>query len=238
MSIRVTVWNEFRHEKADEKVRAVYPDGIHRYLASFLEEDFQVRTATLDEPEHGLTNEVLENTDVLLWWGHMAHEEVADEVVNRVYDRVVNHGMGLIVLHSGHASKIFRKVCGTPSDQLSWREDEGLERLWVVDPSHPIAAGIDNFFEIPHTEMYGEHFNIPQPDELVFISWFQGGEVCRSGFVLRRGRGKVFYFRPGHESLPIYKQEEVQRVIRNAVRYVCAPADAATITYRANVPLK
>lgn len=218
-NIRVTVWNEFRHEKIHEEVARVYPNGIHNAIAEYLKKqpDIEVRTATLDEPEHGLTQEVLDNTDVLIWWGHMAHNEVKDEVVERVYNRVLN-GIGLIVLHSGHLSKIFRKLMGT-SCMLKWREAGEKERIWVVEPGHPIAEGLGEYFEIPHTEMYGERFDIPKPDELVFISWFAGGEVFRSGCCFYRGKGKIFYFRPGHETFPIYYQPEVQKVIYNAVKW-------------------
>jgi trehalose utilization protein len=217
--IRVTVWNEYRHEKTDERVAEVYPKGIHGQIAAFLgaQEDIETRTATLDEPEHGLTQEVLRNTDVLTWWGHMAHGEVEDEIVDRVQDHVLN-GMGLIVLHSAHFSKIFKRLMGT-NCSLKWREVGERERLWVANPGHPIVQGVGEYFEIPHVEMYGEFFDIPQPDALVFISWFQGGEVFRSGAAYHRGKGKVFYFRPGHETLPIYHQEEVQRVVINAVRW-------------------
>lgn len=218
-TIRVTVWNENRHEKTDKKVAEIYPKGIHGAIADFLsqESDFEVRTATLDEPEHGLTKEVLDSTDVLIWWGHIAHNEVRDDVVDRVYDRVLN-GMGLIVLHSGHFSKIFKKLMGTTCN-LKWREAGDKERIWVVEPGHPIAEGLGEYFEIPHAEMYGERFDVPAPDTLVFISWFAGGEVFRSGCCYNRGRGKVFYFRPGHETFPIFYQPEVQRVIKNAVRW-------------------
>ncbi len=218
-NIRVTVWNEFRHEKIHEEVARVYPNGIHNAIAEYLKKqpDIEVKTATLDEPEHGLTQDVLDNTDVLIWWGHMAHNDVKDEIVERVYSRVLN-GMGLIVLHSGHLSKIFRKLMGT-SCMLKWREAGEKERIWVVEPGHPIAEGLGEYFEIPHTEMYGERFDIPKPDELVFISWFAGGEVFRSGCCFYRGKGKIFYFRPGHETFPIYYQSEVQKVIYNAVKW-------------------
>lgn len=238
MAIRVTVWNEFIHERQDPQVQAIYPRGIHETLADCLrpQPDMVVATATLDQPEHGLTQEVLNNTDVLLWWGHCAHGAVSDAVVERVYDRVLD-GMGLIVLHSGHASKIFQKLCGTRSNLLSWREDGGLERLFIVSPGHPIAAGLPEYFEIPHDEMYGEYFNIPAPDELIFISWFAGGEVFRSGFTYTRGKGRVFYFQPGHETHPVYGQPEVRQVIINAVRWAAPAQDTPAITYRANIPL-
>jgi trehalose utilization protein len=217
--INVTVWGEFRHEKTNPKVAALYPQGIHRAIAGFLERsaDFAVRTATLDEPQHGLTQEVLDHTDVLTWWGHQAHAEVQDEVAEGVRRRVLE-GMGLIVLHSAHYAKIFKALMGTTCS-LKWREANDKERIWNVMPSHPIAEGIGEHFEIPAEEMYGEPFGIPTPDELIFISWFTGGEVFRSGCTWQRGHGRVFYFRPGHETYPTYHQSEVQRIIANAVRW-------------------
>ena len=216
---RVTVWNENRHEQKNPVVSEIYPKGIHGAIAEFLQTDnYEVRTATLDEPEHGLTEEVLENTDVLVWWGHLAHHEVQDEIVKKVQQRVLD-GMGLIVLHSGHFSKIFKVLMGTSCD-LKWREADEKERLWVVDPSHPIAEGIGEYIELEKEEMYGEHFDIPAPDELIFTSWFEGGEIFRSGCTFKRGNGKIFYFRPGHETYPTYHNEQVQQVIKNAVKYV------------------
>lgn len=216
--IQVTVWNEFRHEKVKEAVKQIYPDGIHTTIADFLKKQgFQTRTATLDEPEHGLSEAVLANTDVLIWWGHMAHHEVKDQIVDRVQQRVLE-GMGLVVLHSGHFSRIFKRLMGTTCS-LRWRVADERERIWVVNPAHPIAAGLEHAIEIPQAEMYGEFFDIPEPDELVFISWFQGGEVFRSGCCFHRGRGKIFYFRPGHETYPIYHQKEVQHIIANSVRW-------------------
>lgn len=219
MKTRVTVWNEFRHEKEDGPVKKVYPEGIHGAIKNFLDSsgEFEVRTATLDEPEHGLTDEVLDNTDVLIWWGHRAHNEVRNEIVDKVQERVLR-GMGLIVLHSGHNSKIFKRLMGT-SCSLKWREANERERLWVTDPGHPIAAGLGEYIELDREEMYGEFFDIPTPDALVFTGWFQGGEVFRSGCCYNRGYGKVFYFQPGHESYPIYYQKDIQTVIKNAVRW-------------------
>jgi trehalose utilization protein len=221
--IRVTVWNEYRHEVRNEKIKQLYPSGMHAVIADALRgAGMEARTATLDQPEHGLTEDVLNNTDVLIWWGHMAHGDVKDQVVDKVYARVLG-GMGLICLHSAHYSKIFRKLMGTTCN-LKWREIGERERLWVVHPGHPIAEGLGEYFEIPHAEMYGELFDIPAPDELVLISWFQGGEVFRSGCCFYRGCGKVFYFRPGHETYPIYYQKEVQRVIINGVRWAAPTA--------------
>lgn len=216
--IRVTVWNEFRHEQTDEFIKSVYPNGIHEQIKSFLEteEDIEVRCATLDMPEHGLTDEVIDNTDVMIWWGHMAHHEVSDEIAEKVHQAVLK-GMGLIVLHSGHFSKPFKLLMGT-SCSLKWRDDN-RERLWCCNPSHPIAKGIPDQFLIETEEMYGEFFDIPTPDDTVFIGWFDGGEVFRSGVTFNRGRGKIFYFQPGHEANPTYYIPEIQQIIKNAVRW-------------------
>lgn len=232
--IRVTVWNEGIHERTDERVRAIYPDGMGAQIARYIERQpgiGEVRVCELHHPGQGLTDAALNATDVMTWWGHRAHKEVADDAVERVHRRVLD-GMGLIVLHSGHHSKIFRKLMGTSCD-LKWREIGERERLWVVDPAHPIADGLPEYIELPHVEMYGEHFDIPQPDRQVFISWFQGGEVFRSGCCWHRGKGKVFYFRPGHETFPIYHNEHVLRAIYNAVKWA-TPTGVAAIT-RGNV---
>lgn len=215
---RITIWNEYRHEKSHEEVRKVYPEGLHAPLAKYFEEKgCEVHVATLDEPEHGLTDEVLKNTDVMFWWGHMAHHEVKDEIVEKVYQRVLD-GMGLVVLHSGHFSKIFKRMMGT-SCNLKWREIGEKERMWVVNPGHPIAAGLPEYIELEHEEMYGELFDIPTPDELVLVSWFAGGEVFRSGCCWYRGAGRIFYFRPGHETNPSYYNPLVQKVLYNAAQW-------------------
>ncbi len=233
---RVTVWHEYRHEKKNPKVASIYPDGMHAPIANYLrEQGLQVQTATLDEPEHGLTEEVLANTDVLTWWGHMAHNEVSDEIVNRVYARVLQ-GMGLIVLHSGHFSKIFIKLMGSTCN-LKWREADEKERIWVVEPGHPIAEGFGDYFELPQEEMYGERFDIPAPETLVFVSWFQGGEVFRSGCCYQRGKGKIFYFRPGHETYPTYHNENVLRVIYNAAKWA-TPHDISPTQFGNYKPLE
>jgi trehalose utilization protein len=235
--LRVTVWNEFLHEKQDKEVGEIYPDGIHGAIAEGLNEidGINATTATLEEPEHGLTQEVVDNTDVMVWWGHMGHGRVEDEIVERVHSRVLD-GMGLIVLHSGHLSKIFKKLMGTGCN-LKWREADEKERLWVVRPGHPIVEGIGEYIELDREEMYGEHFDIPQPDELVFVSWFQGGEVFRSGACYQRGSGKVFYFRPGHETYPTFFNPEIRRVIGNAVRWA-APVNGPQRSYGNRDPIE
>ncbi|WP_034761696.1 ThuA domain-containing protein [Rossellomorea vietnamensis] len=223
--INVTIWNEYRHEQTNPAVQEIYPEGIHQALAGFLQEEFVVKTATLDEAEHGLTDEILNETDVLIWWGHIAHDEVSDHIVEKVKERILD-GMGFIPLHSAHNSKVFKVLMGTRTGELKWREADDTERLWVVEEGHPIVNGIPEVIELEKEEMYGERFGIPKPDELIFISWFSGGEVFRSGCTYRRGRGKIFYFRPGHETYPTYYHKDIQRVIRNAVLWASPEQDS------------
>ncbi len=215
--LNVVVWNENIHDRRDAKVKEIYPKGIHGTIADFLSEDkrLTVSTATMDQDQHGLSDAKLDACDVLIWWGHIGHDQVEDFIIDRVQERVLA-GMGLIVLHSAHMSKIFKRLMGT-TGYLSWREDGEREKIWVVDPSHAIAHGIGSSFELQEEEMYGEYFDIPRPDELVFISSFAGGEVFRSGCCWQRGHGKIFYFRPGHETFPSYHDLNVQLVIKNAV---------------------
>src|SRR2546423_13666153 len=235
--LRVTVWGENVHERENPLVANIYPDGMHQTIADAISEDGDcaVRTATLQDPEHGLTTRVLENTDVLVWWGHAAHGKVADEVVERVLARVWE-GMGFIALHSSHYSKPFMRLMGT-SCSIIWREAGEKERLWVCNPAHPIARGIDRYFEIENVEMYGEPFAVPTPEEIVFISWFEGGEVFRSGCTWKRGNGRIFYFRPGHETYPIYYHDTVKLVLKNAVRWT-RPEGPRWIDTCPNIPVE
>ena len=219
MSLRVTIWNENIHEQQKGSVAAtIYPNGMHGAIRELLQNELgsgvEVSTATLEQDEHGLTIEVLENTDVLMWWGHEAHPQVSDEIVQRVYNSVLG-GMGLIVLHSAHYSKIFKKLMGT-SCSLKWRSSKDRECVWSVNPTHPITKGVADPIVIPLQEMYGEFFDIPTPDELIFISSFSGGEVFRSGATWRRGLGKVFYFSPGDQDFPVYHHKEIGKVLANA----------------------
>jgi trehalose utilization protein len=231
--LRVTVWHEYRHEHTNDTVKKHYPDGMHMAMKSAIEQHadlfpagVEVITATLDQDDdHGLSDDLLANTDVMTWWGHCAHGEVKDEIAQKVAQRV-REGMGLVVLHSGHYAKPFKLLMGT-NCHLRWREAAEIERLWVTSPGHPITAGLTrDYIQLDQTEMYGEHFDIPDPDELVFVSWFEGGEVFRSGCVWKRGAGKVFYFRPGHETFPIYHDPEIRRVLANGVLYTAPPVGA------------
>lgn len=218
--IKVTVWNEGVHEKTSNEVAGVYPAGIHGCIKNFLstQEDITVRTATLAQRRCGLSDEVLEDTDVLIWWGHMAHDKVPDKLVEKIRNRVLG-GMGLVVLHSGHHSKIFKSLMGTTCN-LRWRDGD-RERIWNINPNHPIAKGVPDHFSLAVEEMYGEQFDIPAPDEIIFLGWFSGGEVFRSGCTWTRGLGRIFYFQPGHESNPTFHNEYIQRIIINAVRWAC-----------------
>ncbi len=227
--IRVTVWNEFVHEKVNAKVAEIYPNGIHGAIAEFLQcDDIVVRTATLEDPECGLTEEVLNETDVLLWWGHVRHSVVPDEVAVRVRDNVLK-GMGFIALHSAHHSKPFKLLMGTTCN-LSWREDGDMERIWNINVGHPITQGIGRYFELPHEETYAEPFNIPEPDENILIGWYEGGEVIRSGCTYHRENGRIFYFQPGHETFPTFYDENVQTIIRNAVRWAAPVYRSETLS--------
>jgi trehalose utilization protein len=231
--MRVTVWGENVHEQRDPSVAAIYPDGMHETIAAGLRErlgdEAEVRTATLDQPEQGLSAEVLGSTDVLTWWGHAAHEQVSDELVARICARV-GGGMGLVALHSAHYSKVFRALMGTTCS-LRWRNDGRRELVWTVAPDHPVAEGVPEVFAIPRQEMYGEFFDVPPPETLVFISAFEGGEVFRSGCCYTRGRGRVFYFSPGDQEYPVYHQPEVRQVLANAVRWARPRGPIASEAY-------
>jgi trehalose utilization protein len=228
--LRVTIWNEYLHELEHEQVGAIYPDGIHVALKAAVEaavEGAVVRTATLREPDHGLSQALLDDTDVMVWWGHKAHAEVADLWAERVHQAVLS-GMGLVVLHSGHFSKPFKRVIGT-NGSLRWREADEKERLWALEPSHPILEGVPEHFELEQEEMYGERFDIPHPDELLMLSWFQGGDVFRSLCTWRRGHGRVVYFRPGHETYPTYHHPIVRRIVANACAWARRRVTISTV---------
>ncbi|MDQ3671039.1 MAG: ThuA domain-containing protein [Actinomycetota bacterium] len=216
--IRVTVWGEGL-EQENPEAKQIYPDGLHEAIAASLRDELSadavVRTAVLADPEHGLPSEVLDGTDVLVWWSHLSHEDVDDAVADRVVQHVLD-GMGLLVLHSSHESKPFLRLMGTRCS-LRWRNDAEREVVWTVAPTHPIAEGLPPAIVIPEHEMYGEYFDIPPPDELVFVSSFAGGEVFRSGCCWTRGKGRIFFFGPGHETFPVYHQPEVKRVLANGV---------------------
>lgn len=210
--INILVWNESTHKGK------AYPEGMSAAIKEIFDGkgDYSVTCAFLDDPEQGLSDEALAKTDVIFWWGHSKHEKVKDELVEKVCKRV-EEGMGAIFLHSAHFSKPFRKLMGTHCS-LRWREQEGEgERLWTTDPYHPMAKDVEQGFRIDREEMYGEYFDIPKPDSVVFTGWFSGGEVFRSGCTFTRGAGRIFYFQPGHETFPIYYDKNIRKIIENAV---------------------
>jgi trehalose utilization protein len=239
--LRITVYGENRHEKFDPKVHELYPDGMHTVIAeglrtvlSTLDQEVEVRIALLDDVETSLSEEVLAETDVLTWWGHIAHDDVPDSVVERVV-RHVREGMGVLFLHSAHFAKPFQQLMGTTCDLL-WRNEGEEERVWTVNPSHPITRGVPHPIVIPAQETYAEVFDIPAPDELVFVSSFTGGEVFRSGCCFRRGKGKIFYFSPGDQEYPVYHQAEIQRVLANAALWARPEPRERAVVRIANAP--
>lgn len=229
--IRVLIWCDDRVDEGTRDMLKVYPGGVHKHLKGALADvaDFDIQLGTMDMPEHGLTEQVLNQLDVLVWWAHMDHELVDPAVVDRVYARIMDKGMGLICLHSSHFSSIFKRLMGTTCN-LKWRHGAEKERIWVMDPTHPVASGLPEHFEIPMAEMYGERFDIPTPDALVFLSWFSGGEVFRSGCAFHRGRGRIFYFRPGHGTYRVYDHPLVIKVIENSIRWA-APMQPAAVSF-------
>jgi trehalose utilization protein len=236
--LKVTIYNENWHETHQEEVKRVYPNGMHAVIADYLKKqgDIDIRIATFEMEEHGLTQEVLDDTDVLIWWGHVLHNEVSDVVIDRVFHKVLE-GMGMVFLHSAHESKLFKRLSGTESGRQKWREVGEKERLWVIEPGHPIVDGIDEYIELEKEEMYGERFDIPAPETLVFISWFAGGEVLRSGCCYSRGKGRYFFFHPGHETFPTYYNEQVLRVIYNAAKWA-RPIQSPNIYFGYMKPLE
>ena len=225
--IRVTVWNENLHERTIPEIKAVYPDGIHGEIASIFKDDknIEVKCVTMDMENQGLSRELLENTDVLIWWSHALNDEVTDENAAMVSEFIMR-GMGFVALHSAHMCKVLRRILGTTMT-LKWRDNDS-ERIYVTAPSHPIASGIPEYFDLPHEEMYGEYFDIPKPDDVIFTGWFKGGCVFRSGVTFSRGSGKIFYFQPGHEEFPIYRNPIIRKIIKNAVNWA-APTDGAIL---------
>ena len=222
--MHVHVWAEDRPlPEAEETMRKICPSGVEGQMAAFLgrQPDMTVTTSTLQDPEQGFDRKILDRTDVLVYWSHKHWQEVEDVHVDYLQKRVLE-GMGLVVLHSAHASKLFSRLMGTRTQSLRWRENDEWQRYWIVNPGHPIAEGLEGeYFEVPMDETYGEYFEIPQPEAQVFITQSQGGEIFRSGSCWTRGLGRIFYFQGGHETYPVYMQSQVQLILTNAVRWAC-----------------
>jgi len=218
--VNVTVWCEGVLPQSKPDLAAIYPEGMEVAIAEGLRAllpHATIRTATLGDPDSGLSDAVLDDTDVLLWWGHLAHDDVPEDRVAAVHERVLG-GMGLIALHSAHFSTIFRRLMGTTCS-LGWRNDAGREVIWSVAPTHPIARDIPGHVILPAHETYAEFFDVPRPDDVVFISNHDGGEAFRSGLTFTRGLGRIFYFSPGDESYPIFRNEWILKIIANATNW-------------------
>lgn len=216
-SIHAAVWSE---ETAPQDV---YPNDVNSTIAEHLNEhaDIVAKAVSIDHAEQGVSTELLDWCDVLLWWGHLRHDDVSDTTVDRVERYVRERGVGYIGLHSGHYARPFKRLIGTSGDLGSVRDEGETEQIEVVSPSHPIAAGI-NDFSLPQVEMFGEPYDIPEPDDVIFESNFANGGEFRSGVTFTFGAGRGFYFRPGHEEYRIYHDLTVRTILANATRWAAS----------------
>lgn len=214
----VLVWSE--ETVSDD----VYPNDINSAVAEHLNEhdDLVARAVSIGEPEQGVGEDRLDWADTLVWWGHARHDDVTDETVDRVEAAVTDDGLGFVSLHSAHYSRPFTRLCGTSGDLGEVRYEDippgETETVTVEASDHPLARGVSDF-ALPDVEMFGEPFDIPEPDEVVFRSEFEEGGWFRSGVTFTFGEARGVYFRPGHEEFRIYHDPNVRRVIANAVRW-------------------
>ncbi|HEV8541910.1 MAG TPA: ThuA domain-containing protein [Verrucomicrobiae bacterium] len=273
--IRVLVWDEQQPAQ-----KQVYTNFLGNYIADQLRKNsgFEVRSVNLNEPNQGLSADLLDQTDVLIWWGHIRHDDVPDAAADKLIERVKAGRLALIALHSAHWSAPFRSAmearliqesvkllpvnerANAEPEFIQWRSrvvpsraenprlDTRIEKLpggnWHVLmerpecifpscctpvqpstiqtllPEHPIAKGLPKQFTLPETEMYDEPFHVPEPDEVVFREFWTGGEHFRSGMVWKIGQGRVFYFRPGHETYHVYTEPLVMKILENACAYL------------------
>ncbi|MFH1372026.1 MAG: ThuA domain-containing protein [Planctomycetota bacterium] len=214
----VVVWSEGTAPKN------VYPNDICGAIAEGLKElkDWDVVEARLSDPNQGLPDELLNRADVLIWWGHKKHNQVRDGLVDKIVSRVKDEGMGFISLHSSHFARPNIKLMGTP---CSWKEylgDSNTLKITVKDPNHPIARGVEDF-TIYHDERYSEPYAVPQPLAVVFEGTYTldngGTDTSRQGLTWEIGKGRVFYFQPGHETNPVFFDPNIRRIISNAVEW-------------------
>jgi trehalose utilization protein len=208
---RVHVWCEGTAPKA------VYPDDVDGALAAELQKrpGLAVSRGRLSDAESGLPDAVLDATDVLIWWGRLRHDDVPEARARAVVDRVKAGQIGFVALHASHASKPFRGLMGTPCEPGAWRDDGRPEHVAIKAPAHPIARGVTPF-TIPKTASYLEPFAVPEPETVVLVSSWEPGETFRSGLTWTIGRGRVVYFRPGHDAFPVLFHPAVRQVIANA----------------------
>lgn len=214
----VVVWSERTAPKE------MYPNDVNAAIAEGLKglAGWEVVTANIDEPGQGLGDELLKRTDVLIWWGHKRHQEVKDELVERIVRRVKAEGMGFIALHSSHFARPYRKLMGTACSWGEYKADGTSAKVIVKAPQHPIAQGVKDF-ELPKIERYGEPFAVPEPETVVLDGIYKkpdgNTEPGRMGLCWTIGKGRVFYLTPGHETYNDFFRPDIRQILRNAVEW-------------------
>ena len=212
--IRVRIWCEGTAPKS------VYPRDIDGALGDFLgkRKDLVVSRARLDDADVGLSDGALDATDALIWWGRLRHADLPDSRARAIAARVRAGKLGFIALHASCLSKPFVELMGGPCELGGFREDGRPERVEIKDRDHPIARGVAPF-TIPRTSMFAEPFKVPKPDSIVMMSTFDRGETFRSGMTWTVQKGRVAYFRPGHDGFPVFFHPSVRQVIANSVAW-------------------
>lgn len=214
-SVNALVWSE------GTEPEDVYPDGIRAVIADALKADgIDTRTRSIEDKQQGVIDADLAWADVLLWWGHLKHDEITDETVDRIEDAVREDGLGFISLHSSHYARPFKRLVDASGDLGEYRfDDDESESVGVVAADHPIAEGVDDF-TIPEAEMFGDPFDVPEPETVVLHSMYSNGdEEMDSGITFQFGEGRGFYLRSGHEEFEIYYMNEIQQILVNATRW-------------------
>jgi len=279
--VKVVVWDE-QQPAQKQAYSSFLGNSVAEHLGA--QPGISVRSVNINDPGQGLAGGVLDDCQVLIWWGHVRHAEISAETGRSIVERIKDGKLSLVALHSAHWSTPFVEAMNertrldvvgkfhsegnerleitfvSPAQRymvpkadarvtpyVSWRKfPDGLakatvhlplccfpayrgdgkpSRVTLLKPDHPIAQGIPKEFEIPQTEMYDEPFHVPQPDEVILEERWAAGEWFRSGAVWKLGKGRVFYFRPGHETYPIYKQPIPLKIMTNSVRWLASAAD-------------
>ena len=218
--ICVTVWCDGSDELRHAEIPQLYPGGIARYTAEYLREDtaLEVRISAFQDAAYGLGDDLLQETDVLVMYSHFFNDQLPQDRLDAVCRRVREQGMGLVLLHSALWMNLTRQLVG-PCGYAAYREIGEKERVWTVLPDHPIASGMPVSFEFQHSEMYQESAGFPRPDDVIFLSWYEGGEASRAGVTWTRGKGRIFYFSPGHAMYDVMQSAHYHQVVRNGVRW-------------------
>lgn len=213
--VRVRIWCE------GTAPRSVYPDDIDGALADVLgrQAGLVVSRGRLTDLQAGLSDQVLDASDALVWWGHLRHDAVPDDRALAVVKRVREGRLGFVALYAACGSKPFRQMMSMPCEPGSWREDGRPEFVSIKAPDHPIARGIAPF-TISKTDMFSEPFAVPEPETVVFVSSWQKGETLRSGLTWTIGKGRVAYLRTGPDNYPVLFHPSIRQAIANSVRWV------------------